>query len=132
MATAQGMTPRTLWTFFLLTFALGWGIGILMVLFSGQIEAIFGGIGYTNPVFILLVYSPAIAGVWLVWRHYGTKGLGSFFRRLTLWRMPTAWWWFLLLGIPAGKYLGAALNGTITEFPYSPGTACCRCSPPRC
>ena len=59
-------------------------------------------------------------GVYLVWRHYGTKGLGSFFRRFTLWRMPVAWWLFLILGIPAGKYLGAALNGTITDFPFDP------------
>ena len=117
---ASGMTPKTLRTFFILTFALGWGTGILMVVFSSQIEAAFGPIGYTNPVFILVVYSPAIAGVWLVWRHYGTKGLGSFFRRLTLWRMPAPWWWFLILGIPAGKYIGAALNGTIDDFPYSP------------
>ena len=80
----------------------------------------FGEIGYTNPVFILVVYSPAIAGVYLVWRHYGTKGLGSFFRRFTLWRMPAVWWLFLVLGIPAGKYLGAALNGTITDFPFDP------------
>jgi membrane protease YdiL (CAAX protease family) len=27
---------------------------------------------------------------------------------------------FLILGIPAGKYLGAALNGTITDFPFDP------------
>ena len=27
---------------------------------------------------------------------------------------------FLVLGIPAGKYLGAALNGTITDFPFDP------------
>jgi uncharacterized protein len=85
-----------------------------------QIESVFGEIGYTNPVFILVVYSPAIAGVYLVWRHYGTKGLGSFFRRFTLWRMPVAWWLFLVLGIPAGKYLGAAVNGTITDFPFDP------------
>jgi uncharacterized protein len=114
------MTPRTLRTFFALAFGLGWGIMTLLILFTSQIEAIFGEIGYTNPVFILAVYTPGIAGVWLVWRHYGTKGLGSYFRRLTLWRMPRAWWWWLLLGIPAGKYLGAALNGTITEFPFDP------------
>jgi uncharacterized protein len=89
-----------------------------MVVFNTQLEPIFGEIGYTHPLFILVVYSPAVAGVYLVWRHYGTKGLRSFFRRCTLWRMPAAWWWFLVLGIPVGKYLGAALNGTITDFPF--------------
>jgi uncharacterized protein len=84
------MTPRALRTFFALAFGLGWGVMALLILFTSQIEAIFGEIGYTNPVFILAVYTPGIAGVWLVWRHYGTKGLGSYFRRLTLWRMPRA------------------------------------------
>jgi membrane protease YdiL (CAAX protease family) len=106
--------------FFALAFGLGWGIGLLMVLFMEQIEAVFGPIGYTNPVFILIVYSPAIAGLALVWWHCGVAGLGRYFRRLALWRLPGAWWLFLLLGIPAVKYLGAAFNGTATTFPFSP------------
>jgi uncharacterized protein len=97
------MTPRTLRAYFALAFGLGWDIGALMVVFSAQIEPIFGEISGTNPVFILAVYSPAIAAVFLVWRHYGTKGLGSFFRRATLWRMPAGWWLALALGIPAVK-----------------------------
>jgi membrane protease YdiL (CAAX protease family) len=76
---------------------------------------------YTNPLFILAVYSPAIAGVFLVWRHHGLEGLFSFFRRLALWRMPVAWWVFLAIGIPAVFYAGAAIKGTITEpFPFVP------------
>lgn len=115
-----GMTFRTLRPFMGLAFGLGWGFGILMVLFSDQIESWFGEISGTNPVFIMTVWSPAFAGVYLVWRHYGREGLRTFFRRLTWWRMPSAWWLFLILGIPAVKYLGAAVNGTIGEFPYSP------------
>jgi membrane protease YdiL (CAAX protease family) len=115
-----GMTPRTLVPFFALAFGLGWGTIALAVLFMKQIEALFGPIGYTNPVFILAVYSPGIAGVLLVLRHYGPRGLAGYLRRLTLWRMPAAWWAFLFLGIPAGKYLGAAINGTAADFPFSP------------
>jgi CAAX protease family protein len=90
--TRRGMTPRTLRAFFALAFALGWGVLALLILFTKQIEAIFGEISGTNPVFILAVSSPAIAGIYLVWRHYGIKGLGSYLRRATLWRMPAAWW----------------------------------------
>jgi membrane protease YdiL (CAAX protease family) len=114
------MPFKSLGLFFALAFGLGWGIAALLVLFSGQIEPIFGPIGYTNPLFILIVYSPGLAGVLLVWRNYGVKALGSYFRRLTLWRMPISWWLFLVIGIPAVKYLGAAINGTLTEFPFSP------------
>jgi membrane protease YdiL (CAAX protease family) len=94
---------------------------MLLVLFPEQTTAIFGPMGYTNPLFILGVYSPAIAGVFLVWRHFGLRGLARFLRRLTLWRMPVAWWALLVIGIPAVKYLGAALNGHLSDpFPFSP------------
>jgi len=115
-----GMSLRTVWWFMAITFGLGWGMGAMLFLFTDQIEAVFGPISGMNPVFILLVWSPAIAGLALVWRHYGRGGVGSFLRRLTLWRMPSAWWVFLLLGIPAVKYIGAAFNGTAGDFPFSP------------
>lgn len=115
-----GLTMRNLWWFMAITFGLGWGIGALLFLFTDQIEALFGPVSGTNPVFILLVWSPAIAGLTLVWRHYGRSGVGAFLRRLTLWKMPSPWWVLLLFGIPAVKYVGAALNGTAGDFPYSP------------
>src|SRR5215204_4202299 len=119
--TRRGMSFGSLVAFFALTFGLAWGIGVLLVLFTAQIEAIFGPVGYTNPVFILIVWTPGLVGVFLVWWHYGLRGLLSFFRRLTLWRMPLAWWLFLVIGIAAVKYVGAALSGTITDpFPFSP------------
>lgn len=119
--TGQGMNFATLVLFFAIAFGLGWGIVALMIFFPDQTEAIFGPMSYTNPLFVLAVYSPAIAGIFLVWRHYGIKGLGSYFRRLTMWRMPVAWWMFLVVGIPAAFYLGAAIKGTITDpFPFSP------------
>jgi membrane protease YdiL (CAAX protease family) len=107
--------------FFTLVFLLGWGTGIFMVLFMDPIEKMFGEIGYTNPVFILLVWSPAISSFWLVWRSYGTEGLRSFLRRLTLGRMPVIWWAILIAGIPAVYYAAAALNGSLDDgFPFSP------------
>jgi hypothetical protein len=114
------MTTRTLRAFFALAFGLGWGIAALMVVFQDQVEAIFGEISMTNPVFLLVVYSPAMAGIILVWRYYGREGLRSYFRRVTLWRMPRAWWAFLIVGIPAIVYTGAAIKGTATEFDFSP------------
>lgn len=115
------MSTRTLVPFFAMAFGLGWGIIALLILFPRQTEAIFGPMGYTNPLFILAVYSPAIAGILLVLRHHGLKGLTGFFRRITLWRMPAGWWVFLVIGIPAVFYAGAAIKGTITNpFPFSP------------
>ncbi len=115
------METRELAAFLTLSFGLTWGLAAIAILFPDQIAAIFGEIGLTNPLVILAVYSPGIAGVLLVWRHNGLKGLGSFFRRLTLWRAPISWWLFLILGIPAIVGLGAALKGTLgNPFPFSP------------
>ena len=121
-ATPHGeITFRSLGPFFALAFGLGWGLAALPLLFPDQTQSVFGPISGTNPLFILAVYSPGIAGVLLLWWHYGLAGLGRFFRRLTLWRMPAIWWLLLLVGIPAVKYLGAALNGALAEpFPFSP------------
>ena len=117
----QDMNFRSLIPFFTITFALGWGILALLIFFPIETEAIFGPMGYTNPLFILAVYSPAIASVFLVWRGCGAAGLKRFFRRFRLWRMPLCWWALLVIGIPSAFYLGAAIKGTITDpFPFSP------------
>lgn len=117
----RGMSFGSLGVFFALTFGLSWGVIALLILFPNQIEAFFGEMGYTNPAFVLAVYSPGLVGVFLVWRRYGLKGLLSFFRRLTLWRMSLAWWLVLVIGMPAVFYVGAAIKGTLTDpFPFSP------------
>jgi hypothetical protein len=114
------MKTKTLIPFLALSFGLTWGIAAILILFPDRIAAIFGEIGLGNPLIILAVYSPGFAGIFLVWRHYGLEGLGSFFRRLTLWRAPLVWWLFLILGIPAIVYTGAAIKGTINDpFPFS-------------
>jgi uncharacterized protein len=117
------MGTRTLWSFLGLTFGLSWVPMSLFMLFSDQFTALFGEMRATNPVFLLAVYAPGLSGIFLVWGHYGLKGLGSFLRRLTFWRAPVQWWLFLLLGIPALVYAAAAITGTIDEpFRFSPWT----------
>jgi membrane protease YdiL (CAAX protease family) len=118
-----GMGTRTLLSFLALTFGLSWIPMALFMVFSDQFTAVFGEMGATNPVFLLAVYAPGLSGVFLVWRQYGLKGLGSFFRRLLIWRAPVQWWLFLLLGIPVIIYAAAAIKGTLGEpFPFSPWT----------
>jgi len=104
------MTVGTLIPFLILTFSLTWGLAAVLIF-----------VGFSIPVFLLAVWSPGIVGIFLVWRHYGRKGLVSFFKRLTLWRAPLRWWLFLILGVPAVVYAGAAIKGTISDpFPFSP------------
>lgn len=115
------MKTKTLFPFLAITFGLTWGISALLMLFYDQIVAIFGELSMTNPLFILLVYSPGFAGLFLIWRHYGLKGLRRYLQRLSLWRAPGAWWLFIILGIPLIVYSGAALKGSLNQpFPFSP------------
>ena len=115
------MKTKTIIPFLAITFGITWGLATLLMLFYDQMVAIFGELSMTNPIFILLVYSPGFAGIFLVWRHYGFQGLKSFFLRLTLWQAPVAWWVFLIVGIPLIVYAGAAIKGSIAEpFPFTP------------
>jgi uncharacterized protein len=118
---ARTTKPISLLAFFSIAFGLSWGLGALAAFFPDQVEAMTGPIGMTNPLFMLVVYSPAIAGIGLVWRHHGTAGLRRYFRRLLMWRMPWVWWAFLVLGAPTVFYLGATLKGEDFDlFPFSP------------
>ena len=120
-ATRHGeLTTASVWRFFAATFVLSWGVGALVVTFLDEVEALFGPLGYTNPAFIVMVYAPGIVGVYLVWRHYGVRGLALFLRRLTLWRMSVGWWLLLLIGMPAVFYAGAAVTGNLADFPFDP------------
>jgi uncharacterized protein len=115
------MGVRTLVLFFVLTFAISWGVASAMLAFRAEIEAVAGPIDGHNPVFILAVWGPAISAFTLIWLRYGLNGLGSFLRRLTLWRMRWGWWAFLILSIPLARYFGAALSGELSQpFPFSP------------
>ncbi len=112
---------KALSPFLILTFALTWGLAALMFPFADQITAIFGEISLSNPLVILAVYAPGIAGIVIAWRYGGLKGLGRFFQRLGLARIPGLWWLFLILGIPAVVFTGAAVKGSLgTAFPFSP------------
>ena len=109
------MGTKTLLSFLALTFGLSWVPMALFMIFPDQLTPIFGEISTSNPFFLLAVYAPGISGIFLIWRYYGLKGLGSFFRRLFIWRAPIQWWLFLLLGIPVIVYMAAAIKGTISE-----------------
>jgi uncharacterized protein len=115
------MKIRAIFPFILISFGLTWGIASLLIFFYDQVVTIFGEVGPSNPLYILAVYAPAFAAFILIWRHYGLSGLGSYLRRLTLWRMPLAWWLFIIFGTPALFYLASAITGTIADpFPYNP------------
>jgi membrane protease YdiL (CAAX protease family) len=106
---------RSVWLFFVLTFAIAWGGMGLTLMFQQAVEAALGPMGATHPLFILAVWAPAISAILLVLWHGGLPGLRRFLSRLLLWRAPVGWYLLLLVGLPAISFLGAALGGNLTR-----------------
>ena len=108
------------------SFGLTWSIAAMLILFLRPGGRHLWRDHYQQPAVHPGRVLARHAGVFLVWRHYGLEGLGSFFKRLTLWRAPVKWWLFLILGIPAVVYTGAAIKGSLSDpFPFS--SWYCRC-----
>jgi membrane protease YdiL (CAAX protease family) len=104
--------------FLLMTFGLAWGIIALFIFLPEETTALFGTLTSDHPLFFLAVWSPAIAAMVLVLVKGGTRGLKHFLGRLLLWRCSTAWWVFLILGVPLFFYGGSALKGNLFSEPF--------------
>jgi membrane protease YdiL (CAAX protease family) len=120
--TARAPIPsKALLPFLALTFGLAWGLFALLVAMPETLGALFGPMGATNPLFVLAVYSPAIAAFLVVAIHGGRGAVARFAGRLALWRIPPAWLGFILVAIPAAYVLGAALKSGPLAAPLPEG-----------
>lgn len=101
----------TLVPFLIITFGISWGVIALYIFLPDQMVTIFGELTGEHPLFYLATYGPAIAALVIVLVKTRFSGLRRFLRRLFLWRAPAVWYAFLILGIPALFYIGAAVKG---------------------
>jgi hypothetical protein len=114
MDTKPILTMKTFYVFLAITFGLTWGLGALFLFFPDQITSFAGEMSMSNPLFMLAVYSPAIAGLFLVVLRYGIKGLGKFLQRFTLWRTSIWWWLAVIFLMPVIMFAGAAIKGNVS------------------
>ena len=103
--------------FLLIAFGLAWGILALYILLPEPMTAIFGQLSGHHPLFILAVWSPAIAAFIVITYHAGLAGLRRYLSRMLLWRCPPLWYVFLL-GMPLLFYAGAAVKGNLFTDPF--------------
>jgi membrane protease YdiL (CAAX protease family) len=66
----------------------------------------------TNPLYLIMTWSPGLVGMLLVVTTTGLSGLRRFFGRLFDTSVPMVWWVFVLFAFTALKMTGALLNGT--------------------
>ena len=104
--------------FLVIAFGLAWGILALFILLPERMNAIFGELTGQHPLFFLAVYAPAIAAFIVVTFSSGIYGLRRYFFRLFLWRCSSAWYAFLILGIPLLFIGGSAMKGNLLAKPF--------------
>ncbi len=112
------LESRALLPFFLISFAICWGIIGFYVFLPDFTVAVFGQLTGNHPLFFLATYSPAIAALVLVMKSNGLPGLRSFLGRLLIWRCSAGWWVFMIVGLPAVFYLGFMLTGEVLHDPF--------------
>ena len=103
--------------FTLITFAISWGVMGLYIFLPEVASRWLGEITGQHPAFVLAVWAPAFAAFAVVLYFGGLQGARAFVSRLGLWRCPTGWIVFLLLGIPLVFAAGAAVKGTLLSVP---------------
>jgi membrane protease YdiL (CAAX protease family) len=105
-------------SFFVLTFAITWGLGAFIVLLPSLAEALFGKLSAASPVFVVAVAGPTIAASILAFARGGWPGLRSLYAQWTQWRFGLQWYALLLIGIPLINYLitRVAGSGSTPEF----------------
>jgi membrane protease YdiL (CAAX protease family) len=104
--------------YLLLSFLLAWGILGLYIFLPERMAGTFGPLSGVHPLFYLAVWAPAIAALLLILLQTGPAGLKQFLRRLGYWRVSRPWYVFLLIGLPAIFYAGAAWNGKLFTEPF--------------
>jgi membrane protease YdiL (CAAX protease family) len=115
--TASQIGTAQLLPFLLLSFGLAWGLFALFIFANEWVTQTFGDLSGRHPLFILAVYSPAIAALLLVGVSAGPAGIGRFLSRVLLWRASPWWYAFLFLGFPVISFAGAALKGNAMTAP---------------
>ncbi len=106
--------------FFVITFAISWGVIGSYILCPDGMAARFGEINGSHPFFFLATWAPAIAAFAVVLLWGGLSALRGFLSRLAFWRCPAPWWAFILIVIPLVFMAGSLIKGGPLLAPLPP------------
>jgi membrane protease YdiL (CAAX protease family) len=113
------MRNRPVLLFFILTFAITWGIGALYACFPNQVVALFGPISNASPLFYVAVYAPSVSGLLVTAYADGRPGLRDLLGRLFHWRVGIRWYLVVFLGVPAILVGSAVLSAWWSGEPFN-------------
>ncbi len=103
-------------SYFIITYAITWGIGLVAILFPEQFKRIFGELNYFNPVAIIAIAAPTISATILAWAWEGRPGLKALYARFIQWRFGIQWYAFILIGIPFLGWLSTLVMSATPVF----------------
>jgi hypothetical protein len=106
-------------TYFIITYAITWSIGILAILFPEQFRWIFGDLNYWNPVALIAISAPTISATILTAAWQGKAGLRELYSRLIRWRFGIQWYALILLGMPFLGWLTTLVVGASPVYIFS-------------
>ncbi len=109
---------RSFVPFLIISFGLAWGILALYIFLPEGMASVFGQLTGNHPLFFLAVYAPAIAAFIIVARTGGVTGLKRFLVRVLLWRCSSAWYAFLIIGVPLIFIVGSLMRGNLFTEPF--------------
>ncbi|HEY1204222.1 MAG: hypothetical protein ABSH46_01775 [Bryobacteraceae bacterium] len=98
-------------SYFVLVFAITWGIGAVCLFAPGVAKSIAPGPALTNPLFYLAVYAPTITSLILTAIFGGGIGLRKLLARLIPWRARVRWYLVVLAGFPVAGLLAGRVAG---------------------
>lgn len=119
-ASRRPLPAASVLVFFILTFAITWGVIGSYIFWADAMSDRFGAVSGSHPFYFLATWAPAIAGFSVVLLYGGTAGLKRFLSRLLIWRRPIPWWLFILVGIPLVFMAGSLIKGGPLLAPIPP------------
>lgn len=106
---------HALLVYFVLVFAITWGIGGIGLLAPHALRRLSGSSALMNPLFYAAVYAPSVSSVLLTALSGGGPALRELFKRLLPWRAGVAWYLMVLAGYPVAGLLAGQAAGLFGE-----------------
>jgi membrane protease YdiL (CAAX protease family) len=98
--------------FFILAFAITWGIGAFAIFLPAQFRILFGELSDTHPLYYVAVAAPTISATTLALVLEGRSGLVRLYTRLVRWRFGMQWYALVLIGLPVLGWLVTRFTGS--------------------
>ena len=105
------MKNKYLTIFLVITFGLCWGIASIFLIFNDFITNLFGDASFTNPIVMIALYSPSVAGLVVYGMMGGSKAIKNLLSKFIP-RKQDLIWFPIVIGM-ALLYLASVHYGSI-------------------